>query len=323
MRIVVAMSGGVDSSTAAGLLVEAGHEVIGLAMKTHEAPARTHRACCTPDDLKDARRVADHLGIPFYVLNYAELFKETVVRPFAEAYRAGRTPNPCIECNDKVKFRPLLARAQILGAQKLATGHYARIGLGPSGAELWRGVDRDKDQSYFLHRLDRTQLSHLLFPVGGLRKPEVRAHATRLGLPVAQKSESMEICFVGAAGYGEVVEKEAGPGRAGEFLDKSGRVVGHHAGVHHFTLGQRRGLRLAHEHPLYVTAIDAESGVVRVGPREELLSDQVSLQGVHFVDAAPPEGSEVEVQQRYREPPRRAKLYPGAHGQVVLRFAEG
>ncbi|MEK7704239.1 MAG: tRNA 2-thiouridine(34) synthase MnmA, partial [Myxococcota bacterium] len=193
MRIVVAMSGGVDSSTAAGLLVEQGHEVIGLAMKTHADSSCSSRACCTPDDMRDARRVADHLRIPFYVLNYEELFLREVILPFAQAYASGETPNPCIECNDKVKFRPLLKRARLLGAQGLATGHYERID-GPVGARrLLRGVDRHKDQSYFLYRLTQDQLAMLSFPLGGMHKEEVRAEARRLGLPVAEKRESQEI----------------------------------------------------------------------------------------------------------------------------------
>lgn len=319
MRIVVAMSGGVDSSTVAGLLVEAGHEVIGLAMKTHAEAPKHNRACCTPDDMRDARRVADHLGIPFYVLNYAELFREVVIGPFAEAYTRGRTPNPCIECNDKVKFRPLLARAKLLGAEKLATGHYARIEEG----KLLRGVDPKKDQSYFLYRLDREQIGQLMFPVGGMHKDEVRAHAARLGLPVAEKRESQEICFVGEGGYAATVETIAGKGgAAGRIVDGTGKSLGEHEGVHHFTYGQRRGLRIAASEPLYVTDIDASSGTVRVGPREELETDSVIVDGLRWTQD-PPDASEVVlVQQRYRETPKACRVEQLADGRARLWFVE-
>ncbi|MEZ0311456.1 MAG: tRNA 2-thiouridine(34) synthase MnmA [Myxococcota bacterium] len=321
MRIVVAMSGGVDSSTVAGLLVEAGHEVIGLAMKTHAEAPKHNRACCTPDDMRDARRVADHLGIPFYVLNYAELFREVVIGPFAEAYTRGRTPNPCIECNDKVKFRPLLARAKLLGAEKLATGHYARIE--DDTFALRRGVDPKKDQSYFLYRLDREQLGQLLFPVGGMHKDEVRAHAARLGLPVAEKRESQEICFVGDGGYAATVETIAGRGgAAGQIVDGNGKSLGVHEGVHHFTYGQRRGLRIAASEPLYVTDIDAASGTVRVGPREQLETDSVVVEGVRWTQTPPHASEVVLVQQRYRESPKACRVEQLDAGTARLWFVD-
>ena len=307
MKIVVAMSGGVDSSTTAGLLVEAGHEVIGLAMKTHALEPRANRACCTPDDMRDARRVADLLNIPFYVLNYAELFNEAVIRPFAEAYRAGRTPNPCVECNDKVKFRPLLERAQLLGADRLATGHYARIEDGM----LQRAVDRRKDQSYFLYRLDPTQLSQLMFPLGHMTKDEVRSEARRLGMPmVAEKAESQEICFVGEEGYAATVDKILGDDArtAGNIVDSEGKVVGQHAGVHHFTLGQRRGLGIAAPEPLYVTEVDAATRTVHVGGKAELLTQSVELEQISWTRTPPQDGEVVAVQQRYRETPKAARV---------------
>ncbi len=335
MRIVVAMSGGVDSSTVAGLLVEAGHEVIGLAMKTHAEAPKHNRACCTPDDMRDARKVADHLGIPFYVLNYAELFREIVIGPFAEAYTRGRTPNPCIECNDKVKFRPLLARAKLLGAECLATGHYARI---ENGA-LKRGVDPKKDQSYFLYRLDREQLGQLMFPIGGMHKDEVRAHATRLGLQVAEKRESQEICFVGEGGYAATVESIAGRGgAAGRIVDGNGNTLGEHTGVHNFTYGQRRGLRIAAPEPLYVTDIDAATGTVRVGGKSELETDSVIVEGLRWTQPAPSADQVVLVQQRYRETPKACRVEQldattarlwfvdkqprGAPGQAAVIFAD-
>lgn len=317
MRIVVAMSGGVDSSTVAGLLVEAGHEVIGLAMKTHAEAPKHNRACCTPDDMRDARRVADHLGIPFYVLNYAELFREVVIEPFAEAYTRGRTPNPCIECNDKVKFKPLLARAKLLGAERLATGHYAQVV--PDTLALQRGVDPRKDQSYFLYRLGPEQLAELMFPVGGMHKDEVRAHAARLGLPVAEKRESQEICFVGEGGYAATVESIAGRGGTpGSIVDGSGKRLGEHAGVHNFTYGQRRGLRIAAPEPLYVTDIDATSGTVRVGRKEDLETTSVVVEGMRWTQTPPAADEVVLVQQRYRETPKpvRVEQLDAAHTRL-------
>ncbi|MEM6730926.1 MAG: tRNA 2-thiouridine(34) synthase MnmA, partial [Myxococcota bacterium] len=283
MKVVVAMSGGVDSSAVAGLMVEQGHEVIGLAMKTHDLEPRQNRACCTPDDMRDARRVADTLGIPFYVLNYADVFREQIIGPFAQAYLAGRTPNPCVECNDKVKFRPMLKRAKLLGADRLVTGHYARIDRSHGTPRLLRGVDSAKDQSYFLYRLNAEQLAALDFPLGGMVKEEVRDHARRFGLPVAEKHESQEICFVGSEGYAATVEKIAGRlGKLGPILNQSGEKLGEHDGIHKYTYGQRRGLRISGPEPLYVTDIDAESGVVRVGPKQALLGDAVELEGAHW-----------------------------------------
>lgn len=323
MRIAVAMSGGVDSSTCAGLLVEQGHEVIGLAMKTHGLTPRANRACCTPDDMRDARRVADHLGIPFYVLNYEELFREAVVKPFAEAYVRGHTPNPCIECNDKVKFRPLLERARLLGAERLATGHYARtVSLGGK-TFLQRGADRHKDQSYFLYRIGAEQLAAVMFPVGHLGKDEVRAHARRLGLPVADKHESQEICFVGAEGYAATVEGILGRGGCGGSIRDAGGVeLGRHEGVHHFTYGQRKGLRIAASEPLYVTGIDAVSGEVTVGGREALLARQIDLRATQWIDGAPPAELVVQVQQRYRESPKPARVEVLGAEAARLHFLE-
>ena len=321
MKIVVAMSGGVDSSTVAGLLVEAGHEVIGLAMKTHALEPRANRACCTPDDMRDARRVADLLNIPFYVLNYADLFNQAVIQPFAAAYRAGRTPNPCVECNDKVKFRPLLERAQLLGADCLATGHYARIHAGM----LQRAVDRRKDQSYFLYRLDPAQLDQLMFPLGHLTKDQVRAEARRLGLPmVADKAESQEICFVGEEGYAATVDKILGDSAnlAGDIVNAAGQVVGRHAGVHHFTLGQRRGLGIAAPEPLYVTQVNAGTRTVHVGGKADLLTAAVDLDQVTWTRTPPEDGELVAVQQRYREAPKAARVQVLGKLRARVHFVE-
>jgi tRNA-specific 2-thiouridylase len=328
MRIVVAMSGGVDSSTAAALLKEAGHEVIGLAMKTHGEAPRANRACCTPDDMRDARRVADGLDIPFYVLNYADVFAEQVIAPFVAAYRAGRTPNPCVACNDKVKFAPLLARAKLLGADRLATGHYARIvdaTAVPGQLSLCRGVDAKKDQSYFLYRLDQAQLRMLMFPLGHLRKEEVRAEARRLGLQVADKQESQEICFVGAEGYAKTVERLGGDApRPGDVVDVAGKVLGRHLGIHHYTLGQRRGVGIASAEPLYVVGLDAATATVRVGPKTALLARSVHLEDVVWAAGTPPPvDSIVAVQQRHRQVPQLARIVattPDVAGGVALHL---
>lgn len=323
MRVVVAMSGGVDSSTVAALLAEQGHEVIGLAMKTHNLEPRANRACCTPDDMRDARRVADLLDIPFYVLNYADLFRETIIEPFARAYQAGRTPNPCVVCNDKVKFEPLLKRAQLLGADRLATGHYARISETQQGPQLRRAVDRRKDQSYFLYRLRSEQLQRLWFPLGSMTKDEVREHAERLGLSVAHKHESQEICFVGSEGYARTVETILGDelNKEGDIVHEDGRVLGRHRGIHHYTLGQRRGLGLSHPEPLYVTDIDPSSNTVRVGPRAALKTEEIWIEDAHWLGGVPARDAELAVQQRYRERPKPVYVAEAGEGWARLRFA--
>ena len=345
-RVVVAMSGGVDSSVAAALLVEEGHEVIGVSMKTHASAPKSSRACCTPDDMRDARRVADALKIPHYTLAYEEVFAREVVRPFVAAYRAGLTPNPCIACNDRVKFRPLLARARLLGADYLATGHYARVAKDADGTvHLLRGVDVAKDQSYFLYRLAQEQLQALCFPLGAMDKPTVRAHARRLKLELADKAESQDICFVGAAGYAEVVgqfagckagmPKEADGPNAPAFIapvapvenvlvDMAGRVVGRHPGVHHFTVGQRRGigpgLARASAEPLFVAHIDAARGRITVGPRAALDTQEVEVGDLRWTACAPKPGAEVQVQQRHRERPKWAHVVEVTGERLRLRF---
>ena len=307
---------------AAAMMVDRGYEVVGLSMKTHDAPAGANRACCTPDDLRDARRVADALGIRFYVLNYTELFEREVVGPFAEAYLRGHTPNPCVDCNAKVKFKPLLERAKLLGASRLVTGHYARIQRGPEGVRLGRGADPAKDQSYFLYRLLPEQLDALELPLGPLSKPEVRALAEGYGLPTATKAESQEICFVGGDGYAATVERIAGRSApAGDIVDGQGRVLGRHAGVHHFTLGQRRGLGISAPEPMYVTDIDAGAARVIVGAREDLQVETVTVNDPLWLEAPPDPGETVWLQQRYREKPRRARVAI-TDGRAVVQLEE-
>ena len=313
MRVVVAMSGGVDSSAAAALLKEQGHEVIGITLRvwSYEGKAQCG-SCCSPDDIDDARAVASALGIPFYVADVEELFKQKVVGPFVDAYLNGRTPIPCVACNREVKFRFLLDRARALGA-KLATGHYARVVEEGGRYRLMRAADAAKDQSYFLFTLGQEALAQVLFPVGGLSKAEVREIAARHGLPVSRKPESMEICFVPDGDYARFVEKVAGPQPAGEIVSEEGEVLGAHAGVHRFTVGQRRGLGVQSLVPLYVQKIDAGSRQVVVGPNERG-RERFTLLQPSWVDGPPPPEQTVQVRIRHR--------HPGARGRVVLEGAK-
>lgn len=320
-RVVVAMSGGVDSSVAAALLAEEGHEVVGITMHLAGDASR----CCSLDDADDARRVAERLGIRFFVANYTDAFRREVIEPFADAYLAGRTPIPCVACNRRFKFRHLLERAQALGADSVATGHYARIETDPAGGRrrLRRAVDRAKDQSYFLFDLDQDQLARIRFPLGGLTKREVRERARALGLATAEKAESQEICFVPDGDYARVVESlrpGSLPGE-GEIVDGAGRVMGRHGGVHRFTVGQRRGIGVASAERLYVTGIDAERNRVVVGPEDALDAAGAVLEGVSWIAGAPPAAPRrADVRIRYRHEGVAARLEPQADGRVHARF---
>ena len=330
--VVAALSGGVDSATAAALLVEAGYRVVGMTLRLYDASgtqASMGGRCCGPRDMEDARRVCAHLGIPFYVVDLADEFERRVVDDFTSAYLDGRTPNPCARCNQYIKFSPLLRRARALGASLLATGHYARIDRGGDGDwQLRRGVDRDKDQSYFLFAMPAAELGSVLFPLGGLSKEEVRRRADELGLPNAAKPESQEICFVPDGDYAGFVERRALARRGaqpapGDVLDQSGAVVARHEGVHRYTVGQRRGLGLARPggRPLYVTRIDARRGEVVVGERDSAERTGFDVGDVSWFGGARPAGPlRAAVQVRHRARPLSADIEVGEDGaaRVVL-----
>lgn len=322
-RVVVAMSGGVDSSVAAARLVERGDETIGVTMRLSESASR----CCSLEDADDARRVAERLGIPFYVANYAEAFGREVVEPFADAYLAARTPIPCVACNQSFKFDHLLERARVFGAERVATGHYARIRRDPETgrARLLRGVDREKDQSYFLFSLGPEQLRAAEFPIGELGKHQVRAEARRLGLVTADKPESQEICFVPDGDYAKVVERlrPAASRLRGEIVDEQGRVLGEHRGVHHFTVGQRHGLGIAADRRLYVLRLDPRRQQVVVGDAEALDCGGAEVERVSWTSGQPPEAPiRARVQVRHRHRPVYAKLTPLPDARTAIDFEE-
>jgi tRNA-specific 2-thiouridylase len=324
MRIVVAMSGGVDSSVAAALLAGQGHDVIGLSMQLYDASAPGgHGSCCTIDDLHDARRVASALGVPHYILNFEQQFQDTVVSNFVREYAHGRTPLPCAHCNSDLKFSTLLERARGLGAERVATGHYARIeDDGRGGWLLKRSADRAKDQSYFLFSLTQEQLRSAVFPVGALTKPEVREEARRLGLQVADKPDSQEICFVPDHDYAAFVARKAPDvARGGAIVAESGEQLGTHAGIHRFTIGQRKGLGIAAPAPLYVLRIDADTRQVTVGPRSSLERSTLTASGVNWIAGGPPDGwSPVEAQIRYRHAAAAARVRAIDHARAELVF---
>ncbi|HEY6614202.1 MAG TPA: tRNA 2-thiouridine(34) synthase MnmA [Vicinamibacterales bacterium] len=324
MRIVVAMSGGVDSSVAAALLAEQGHDVIGLSMQLYDqSGTQSFGSCCTLDDLHDARRVASARGFPHYIVNFERQFTDTVISNFVNEYTSGRTPIPCAHCNSDLKFATLLDRARGLGSDYLATGHYARVEQAADGRfHLRRSLDPDKDQSYFLFSLTQDQLARAVFPIGALSKPEVRSEAHRLGLLVADKADSQEICFVPDGDYATFVESRAAV-RAGAIVNERGEHLATHAGVHRFTIGQRKGLGVAAQTPLYVLKIDADSGAVMVGPRSALDRASLTASGMNWVGRdASIAWIPAAAQIRHRHRPASGRVRACDDGRAEFEFDE-
>lgn len=339
MKIAVAMSGGVDSSAAAAILREQGHELVGFTMQLwnqrrgisvdeHGEPLPSR--CCSLDDVYDARRVAEELGFPFYVLNLEREFEQEVVQPFITSYLNGETPIPCVSCNSRLKFASLDRLAISLGCEKVATGHYARVEYDAAADRyrLFRGRNAQKDQSYFLWELTQEQLARAMFPLGEMSKPEVREVARGQNLAVAEKKESQEICFVPDGDYAGFIDRylsaedrgEEIPD-AGELVDSSGQVIGRHEGIHRFTIGQRRGIGIAAERPLYVISIDAPRNRVTVGPAEELTRDDFTAAGVNWIaPRGPDEAVRAEVRVRYRHEAAPATIVPLPNGRAQVKF---
>ncbi|MEI9887331.1 MAG: tRNA 2-thiouridine(34) synthase MnmA [Rhizomicrobium sp.] len=324
-RVVAAMSGGVDSSVTAALLKREGYDVVGVTLQLYDAGAAAKKkgACCAGQDIHDARRVAESLGIAHYVLDYEQRFKDRVMADFAQSYARGETPIPCVRCNERVKFADLMDTARELGAAALATGHYVQRLVGPNGPELHRAVDAARDQSYFLFATTAAQLDYLRFPLGGLPKSEVRRLAAELGLVTAGKPDSQDICFVPDGKYAGIVEKlKPDAARPGEIVDLAGTTVGRHDGVIHFTVGQRKGLGLSgNAEPLFVVALDAANARVVVGPRAALATRSVNVRDINWLAPAPFECS-VKVRSTRAAVPARVTPLPGRAAAVELLAPE-
>ncbi|MCX7338343.1 MAG: tRNA 2-thiouridine(34) synthase MnmA [Alphaproteobacteria bacterium] len=285
-RVAVAMSGGVDSSVAAGLMVEAGYDVVGITLQLYDqgAMAAKKKACCAGQDIYDARSVADHLNFPHYVLDYETVFRQSVIEDFVDSYSRGETPIPCVRCNQQVKFKDLLSTARDLGADALVTGHYVRRVASPDGAHLYRGIDSNRDQSYFLFTTTQDELDYLRFPLGDISKTVTRDIARRLGLTISEKPDSQDICFVPAGGYAEIVAKyRPGALDPGDIVHIDGRVLGTHKGIIHYTIGQRKGLGVSAPEPLYVIRLDPAERRVVVGPYESLAITTITLKDVNWL----------------------------------------
>ena len=329
-RVVVAMSGGVDSSVVAGILKREGYDVVGVTLQLYDHGAAVHRAgsCCAGQDIEDARRVSESLGIPHYVLDYEARFREAVIDPFANSYVSGETPIPCVSCNQTVKFADLLQTARDLGADALATGHYIRSRANGAHRALYRPVDTDRDQSYFLFATTQEQIDYLRFPLGHLPKAQVREIAEEMGLTVAKKQDSQDICFVPQGKYSDIISKlKPEAANPGDIVHIDGRTLGRHDGIVHYTVGQRRGIGVATGEPLYVVHLDAANARVIVGPREALETHKVFLRDINWLGDAPisdlPEGGmEVFAKVRSTRPPRPAVLRH-ADGQTWVELVDG
>ena len=328
IRVVVAMSGGVDSSVAAALLVEQGYQVVGMMMRLwseETADGRVHNRCCTPDQMTDARRVADRLDIPFYALDTRQVFRDTVVSYFIEQHRRGVTPNPCLECNRHIRFEWLLNNALALDADYLATGHYAQVDRDSAGrCRLRKGADAHKDQSYVLSVLGQAQLQHALFPVGGCTKPQVRELAARFGLPTASKHDSQDLCFLGDGDYRRFLAEHAPEVMAsGPIVRRDGGVIGQHQGLANYTIGQRRGLGVYAAEPLYVIGTNLDDNALIVGAYDELGAAALTAERANWVSGEAPAGPfRAEVKIRYRAQPAPALVTPLAGGRLRVDFDE-
>ena len=327
-RVVVAMSGGVDSSVTAALLAEQGYDVVGITLQLYDYGLAVGKkgACCAGQDIYDARQVAEKIGIPHYILDYESKFSQSVMDDFADSYLRGETPIPCVRCNQRVKFRDMFDAAKDLGADAMATGHYVRRVMGENGPELHRATDPLKDQSYFLFTTTAEQLDFLRFPLGGMTKPETRALAEKYGLPVADKPDSQDICFVPNGDYASVVSKlRPGAIDAGEIVDMAGNVLGRHEGIINFTVGQRRGLNLSgregeNNEPLYVIRVDAAKHQVVVGPHSALAKQQVHLREMNWLGGnTPAEGLDIAVKLRSAQAPLAGRIQlDGANATITL-----
>ena len=326
-RVVVAMSGGVDSSVVAALLKEQGCEVIGMTMQIWDYSSFTDKhgetsgTCCSLDDVYDARRVAESLEIPFYVVNFEKQFEKEVIDRFCDDYFSGRTPNPCILCNQVLKFEILLRRARELQADYLVTGHYARLIEADDTMSLMKGLDKNKDQSYFLFTLTPEQMKYVRFPLGEMTKEDVRGHAARLGLKVAEKPESQDICFVPDGNYVRFLEEQRGTGTMnGDIVHVNGQILGQHEGTYRYTIGQRRGLRLAWPQPLYVVGIDAVQRKVIVGEHRHLSNSQCILTNLNWLTTPPGDAIDVSCRIRYRHEEVPSRVTPLDESTVQVNF---